>query len=137
MKDHKLRRNKIKLFIWIQRNPEKYGNNNPALDALLCFSPFWITSLVIIYLFISGIANAQTPQQTPLSPYGVCAPASNLNLYDKIDYLEKRIARLEKIIKEHIDKPHVYFGERPKGFPDTYGYLYIEDYGGNKERISN
>lgn len=32
-------------------------------------------------------------------------------VFDKIKVLEKRIAELEKIIKEYVDKPHVYITE--------------------------
>ena len=41
------------VFTWIKRNPEKYGENNPILVALIYFSPFWITALMVIYIFIS------------------------------------------------------------------------------------
>ena len=44
-------------YTWTKRNPEKYGNNRPVLEALLCFSPFWITSLVVTYLFISWLIS--------------------------------------------------------------------------------
>ena len=73
----------------------------------------WI-NILLIALFV-GTVNAQTPQPTPLSPYSVYAEPSNLNLLDKIDYLEKQIAKLEKTIKEHIGKPHVFYSDFPKG----------------------
>ena len=90
----------MKPFTWIKRNPEKYGNNKPALDALIYFSPFWITSLMFIYLFISGIVNAQIPVE--INPK-LIVPSI---LFSKIEVLEKRIDKLEKVINAYIEKSH-------------------------------
>ena len=65
-------------------------------------------------LFVK-IANAEITKETLQPLYQ--EPSKVYGTYYRDDYerkifaLEKRIAELEKIIKEHIDKPHVYFTE--------------------------
>ena len=88
--------------------------------------PFIWISFVIITLFI-GTANAQIPQ----TPYPRVSPTNR----GEMDDLQKRIAKLEKIIKEHIDKPHIYFRERNSY--SVYGYLYVEDCNGKQDKISH
>ena len=76
----------------------------------------WI-NILLIALFV-GTVNAQI--QTPSPAEGVCIGYKVIKqpdyMQERLDTLEKRIAELEKIIKDHMDKSkiggnwEVYFG---------------------------
>ena len=44
-------------YTWIKRNPEKYGNNRPLRDALICSSPMLIYIAIVIYFFVSWLIS--------------------------------------------------------------------------------
>jgi uncharacterized protein YlxW (UPF0749 family) len=84
---------------------------------------------VFLFTFLIGNVNIEASDANHLLVTAIqVLSEENNDLQARIFKLEKRIAELEKLSKEHIEKPHLFYGEKNR----YNGYFYIEE---NNEKV--